>query len=74
VGVPLDPIEAFYSGATTDFFQTQRRSYGLELRERVPAIAALGTPEANVIAGVARAQDEPVEGKWRFYLSVTVRP
>ncbi|MFL5620567.1 MAG: TolB family protein [Gemmatimonadaceae bacterium] len=74
VGIPLDPIEAFYAGATTDFFQTQRRSYGVELRERVPSIAALGTPEASVVAGFARAQDEPVRGDWRFYLSLALRP
>ena len=29
LGVPVDPVEAFYAGATTDFFQTQRRSYGV---------------------------------------------
>ena len=74
VGVPIDPVEAFYAGATTDFFQTQRRSYGIELRDRVPAIAALGTPEASVVAGFARAQDDPVRGDWRFYLSVALRP
>jgi hypothetical protein len=74
VGIPVDPIEAFYAGATTDFFQTQRRSYGVEVRERVPAIAALGTPEASAVAGFARAQDEPVRGKWRFYLSFALRP
>ena len=74
VGIPIDPLEAFYSGATTDFFQSQRRSYGVELRQRFPVIAALGTPEANVVAGLARAQDEPVEGKWRFYLSLALRP
>jgi hypothetical protein len=74
VGIPVDPIEAFYAGATTDFFQTQRRSYGVELRERVPQIAALGTPEASVLAGFARAQDDPVRGDWRFYLSVALRP
>jgi hypothetical protein len=74
VGIPLDPVEAFYAGATTDFFQTQRRSYGVEMRERVPAVAALGTPEASVLAGFARAQDDPVRGDWRFYLSVTLHP
>jgi len=74
VGIPVDPFEAFYFGATTDFFQSQRRSYGLELRQHFPVIAALGTPEANVVAGIARAQDEPVEGKWRFYLSLALRP
>ena len=74
VGIPVDPLEAYYFGATTDFFQTQRRSYGVELRQRFPVIAALGTPEANIVAGVARAQDEPVAGKWRFYLSIALRP
>jgi hypothetical protein len=74
VSVPVDPFEAYYFGATTDFFQTQRRSYGVELRQRFPVIAALGTPEANIVVGIARAQDEPVEGKWRFYLSMAVRP
>ena len=74
VGMPIEPVEAFYAGATTDFFQTQRRSYGVEVRERVPAIAALGTPEASVLAGFARAQDDPVRGDWRFYLSVGLRP
>ena len=74
VGIPLDPLEAFYAGATTDFFQTQRRSYGVEIRERVPAVAALGTPEASVLAGFARAQDDPVRGDWRFYLSVALHP
>ena len=74
IGLPVDPFEAYYFGATTDFFQSQRRGYGLELRQRFPVIAALGTPEANIIAGIARAQDEPVEGKWRFYLSLALRP
>jgi hypothetical protein len=74
IGIPIDPVEAYYAGATTDFFQTQRRSYGVELRERVPAIAALGTPEASLLAGFARAQDDPVRGDWRFYLSVAFRP
>jgi hypothetical protein len=63
-----------YSGATTDFFQTQLRSYGIELRERVPAIAALGTPEVNVVTGFARAQDDPVRGKWRYYVTLALRP
>jgi Tol biopolymer transport system component len=74
IGIPVDPVEAFYAGATTDFFQTQRRSYGIEVRRRIPAIAALGTPEANALAGFARAQDDPVRGDWRFYLSVAFRP
>ena len=74
LGLPVDPIEAFYSGATTDFFQTQLRSYGIELRERVPAIAALGTPEVNLVTGFARALDAPVRGKWRYYVSLSLRP
>jgi hypothetical protein len=74
IGIPVDPVEAFYAGATTDFFPTQRRSYGIEVRRRIPAIAALGTPEANALAGFARAQDDPVRGDWRFYLSVAFRP
>ncbi|PYP76496.1 MAG: hypothetical protein DMD35_18555 [Gemmatimonadetes bacterium] len=74
VGLPIDPVEAFYAGATTDFFQTQRRSYGIEVRERIAAIAALGTPEASILAGFARAQDDPVRGKWRFYLSLALNP
>jgi hypothetical protein len=74
LGLPIEPLEAFYSGATADFFQTQLRSYGVELRERVPAIAALGTPEVNVVTGFARAQDAPVRGKWRYYVSLALRP
>ena len=74
VGLPIDPLEVFYAGATTDFFQSQLRSYGIELRERLPAIAALGTPEVNVVSGFARAQDGPVRGKWRYYVSLALRP
>jgi hypothetical protein len=74
LGVPIEPVEVFYAGATTDFFQTQLRSYGIELREHVPAIAALGTPEVNVVTGFARAQDAPVRGKWRYYVSLALRP
>ena len=74
VGIPVDPVEVFYSGATTDFFQSQLRSYGVELRERVPAIAALGTPEVNLVTGFARAQDDPARGKWRYYVSLALRP
>jgi hypothetical protein len=74
VAFPIESVEAFYSGATTDFFQSQRRSYGAEVRERVPAIAALGTPEVSVVTGFARAQDEPVRGKWRYYVSLALRP
>ena len=73
-GIPIEPVEAYYSGATTDFFQTQLRSYGIEIRERVPAIPALGTPEVNLVTGFARAQDAPVRGKWRYYVSLALRP
>jgi hypothetical protein len=74
LGVPVDPIELYYSGVTTDFFQTQERSYGAEVRTRVPAIAALGTPEVAILAGFARAQDEPVRGDWQYYVGLALRP
>jgi hypothetical protein len=74
VGLPVDPIELYYAGVSTDFFQTQLRSYGAELRYRVPTIAALGTPEIATLMGFARAQDEPVRGDWRFYVSLALRP
>jgi hypothetical protein len=74
VGVPVEPVELYYAGVTTDFFQTQERSYGAELRTRVPAIAALGTPEVAILAGFARAQDEPVRGDWQYYLGLALRP
>jgi len=74
VGVPVEPVELYYAGVTTDFFQTQLRSYGAELRTRVPAIAALGTPEVSILAGFARAQDEPVRGDWQYYIGLALRP
>jgi hypothetical protein len=76
VGVPLEtvPIELYYAGVTTDFFQTQERSYGAEIHSRVPAIAALGTPELSILAGFARAQDEPVRGDWQYYVGLALRP
>ncbi len=74
VGLPVEPVELYYSGVTTDFFQTQERSYGAEIRTRVPAIAALGTPEVAILAGFARAQDEPVRGDWQYYVSLALRP
>ena len=67
------PLPLGYGGGRS-VFQSQRRGYGLEVRQHFPLIAALGTPEASVVAGIARAQDEPVEGKWRFYLSLALRP
>ena len=72
--VPSAALELFYAGASTDMFHTALRSYGLELRQRVPAIAALGTPEVEALTGVARAVDEPVKGAWRYYVTLALRP
>ena len=74
LGLPIEPIELFYAGASVDFFQNQLRSYGIEYRRRVPAIAPLGTPDVDLLTGFARALDEPVEGNWRYYVSITMRP
>jgi hypothetical protein len=72
--LPLESLELFYSGASPDLYKTARRSYGVELRQRFAAISALGTPDVNLLAGFARAVDEPVKGEWRYYLSVGIRP
>jgi hypothetical protein len=72
--VPIAPLDVFYHGLTVDTFKNTLRSYGAEIRERVPAIAALGTPEVEVLTGVARAVDEPVKGEWRFYVTLGLRP
>ena len=72
--VPLAPVELFYSGASPDLFKTSLRSYGVELRQGVPAIPALGTPDVDVVTGVARAVDDPVSGEWRFYVTFRVHP
>ncbi len=72
--LPIPPLELFYSGASPDFFHRSFRSYGLEFRERVPGVSALGTPDVDVLAGFARAVDEPVAREWRYYLSLAVRP
>ena len=74
VAVPVSPVELFYAGASPDLFRTSLRSYGLEFRERVPAVPALGTPDVDVLAGFARALDVPIAREWRYYLSLTVRP
>ena len=74
LAVPYEPFEVFYSSASPDLYTTSFRSYGIELRERVQAIAALGTPEVSVLAGFARALDAPVAGEWRYYLSIALRP
>jgi Tol biopolymer transport system component len=72
--IPVEPVELFYAGVSTDFFRHPLRSYGAELRERVSAIPALGTPQVDVMTGIARALDDPVKGVWRFYLTLAVRP
>lgn len=72
--VPLPPVELFYAGVSTDLFKTPLRSYGAEIREHVGAVPALGTPELDVLAGFARAIDDPVKGEWRYYLTVALRP
>ena len=74
VGVPLSSFELFYAGASTVLFKDQLRSYGAELRKRVPAIAALGTPDVDLLTGIARAVDPPVRNAWRYYMTVAVRP
>jgi Tol biopolymer transport system component len=72
--LPFSLLDLFYHGVSTDYFRHPLRSYGAELRERVPAIAALGTPEVAVLTGVARAVDEPAKGRWRYYVTVGIRP
>jgi hypothetical protein len=72
--LPVDVFELFYAGASPDLYKTSRRSYGVELRQRFAAIPALGTPDVNVLAGFARAVDEPVKGEWRYYVTVAIRP
>lgn len=74
VGVPVPPVEIFYTAASPDLFKTALRSYGVELRERVQGIAALGTPDVDVTAGFARAVDAPVAREWRYYVAVAIRP
>ncbi|MEP6990131.1 MAG: hypothetical protein ABJA80_04305 [bacterium] len=74
VGVPLPPLELFYAGASPDLYRTSLRSYGVEFRERVPAVPALGTPDVDVLAGFARALDAPVTKEWRYYVSLSIRP
>jgi Tol biopolymer transport system component len=74
VTLPLPPLELFYSGASADLFHQSFRSYGLELRERVGSVPALGTPDLSVLAGFARAVDAPVAREWRYYLSLAIRP
>ena len=70
----MPPVELFYAGASPDLFKTSLRSYGVELRQRVAAVPALGTPDVDVLAGFARALDAPVTKEWRYYITFAVRP
>ena len=72
--VPVAPFELYLAGASPDLYKTALRSYGIELRENVPAIAALGTPAVNLLVGFARALDAPVAGEWRYYVTLSVHP
>lgn len=72
--LPVEPLELFYAGVSTDNFRHPLRSFGAELSQRLPPIAALGTPAVDVVTGIARAVDEPVKGAWRYYVTVGVRP
>jgi hypothetical protein len=74
VTLPVPPLELFYSGVSADLFHQSFRSYGLELRERVASLPALGTPDLAVLAGFARAMDAPVAREWRYYVSLAIRP
>ena len=74
VALPFETAELFYSGVSTDFFHHPLRSFGVEMRQGLPAIAALGTPAVDVVTGVARAVDEPVKGAWRYYVTLALRP
>jgi hypothetical protein len=73
-GLPVGAVELFFSDVSTDLFQSQHRSYGVEMRQRVRAVPALGTPDVDATTGVARAVDGPGHGAWRFYLTLSVRP
>ena len=72
--LPLPPLELFYTAISTDLFKTPLRSYGVEIHQHVSAVAAIGTPEVDVLAGFARAVDDPVKGGWRYYLAMSLRP
>jgi hypothetical protein len=72
--LPLAGFELFYAGVSTDHFRRPLRSFGAELSQRVPGIAALGTPAVDVLTGIARAVDEPVKGAWRYYVTLSLRP
>ena len=73
-GVPVSMLDLFYASASTDLFEHQLRSFGAEIRQRIPAIAALGTPDVSILTGIARAVDEPVKGRWSYYVTLAVLP
>jgi Tol biopolymer transport system component len=72
--LPVYIAEIFYSAVGPNFVDHPLRSYGVELRQRVPSLPPLGTPEVDVLTGVARALDNPVQRSWRYYVSLAVRP
>jgi hypothetical protein len=72
--LPLPPMEIFYTAVGPNFVDRALRSYGIELRERLPALPPLGTPEVELLTGIARALDNPVHGSWRYYVSLAVSP
>jgi hypothetical protein len=74
VTAPVAAVDLFYSSATTDLFRHQLRSFGAELRQAVPSIAALGTPALEVSTGFARAVDAPVKGRWQYFMTLRVAP
>ncbi|MEO8335882.1 MAG: hypothetical protein ABI664_12970 [bacterium] len=74
VAVPVAPFELFFAGASPDLYKNSLRSSGIEYRENVPAIAALGTPRVDLLVGFARAADAPVAGEWRYYITLGVHP
>ena len=74
VMLPMDPVQLFYQGVSSDLLQHTLRSYGAELRQHIAAVPALGTPDFTFLVGLARASDAPVAREWRSYLQVTLRP
>ncbi len=74
IEVPLSPVSLFYEGVSVDLFKHPLRSFGAQFATTVPAVAALGTPDVQLLAGLTRAVDEPVKRLWQFYLRVGVRP
>ena len=72
--LPVPPVEIFFAGASPDLFVTSLRSFGVELRERVAAVPALGTPDVDLLIGFARARDAPAAREWRYYVSLAIKP